>query len=95
MGEEYAYIIEAFKKILQSRHKVQEALCYMILPRYEDFAKDYKIFKKYKDCRDFEECLASLFGIEYAKMKTIIKKLNDYKNEKDSISRCMAIKISL
>ena len=58
MGEEYAYIIEAFKKILQSRHKVQEALCYMILPRYEDFAKDYKIFKKYKDCRDFEECLA-------------------------------------
>lgn len=93
MGEKYVYLIECFRLIIKNKDKIQEALCYLILPRYDDFSKDYKIFKNYKKYKDIEECLASIFGISAQKMKDMINKLNDYKNEKDRICECMNVNI--
>lgn len=94
-----AFIRRNIRKIQDGPQKdidirIKKALCYVILPNYDEFAECYKMagFKKFQS---LEDLLSHIFKIESTKMQTIINQFKDYKNinEKDIIPQCMAVKI--
>lgn len=93
-----AYISEVFAKILKESKRselsyIQKALCNAILPRFDDFQKDYKYFRHFKACASLDECLARVFDIKPLKMQNILKKLEAFKNIQDDALSCLNVKI--
>ncbi|EAB5248484.1 hypothetical protein OLP57_03270 [Campylobacter jejuni] len=92
------YIDEFFRKILKDEDRntvkcLQKALCNVILARYDDFAKDYKCFRNFKQYQTFEECLAFIFQIELNRIEKTLSLLEEFKNIQNDITRCMNVKI--
>ena len=66
------------------------ALCCTILPRFNDFSRDYKYIPQFKDCTNFEEVLSIVFEIEPNKIKEVLVRLKQFKNQNLTFVECMA-----
>ncbi|HDZ5094416.1 TPA: hypothetical protein RTH14_001688 [Campylobacter jejuni] len=99
MCRNLAYITTAFRIILKRKDRntieyLQNALCNVILYRYDDFANDYKCLNNFKKYQTFEECLAFIFKIDQNKIIQVLSILNEFKNVQNDTPRCMSIKLN-
>ncbi|MDE7216598.1 MAG: hypothetical protein K2N20_00700 [Helicobacter sp.] len=76
---------------------IQRAMCKVILPRWDDFEREYKNHSGFKDCNDIESFLASLFDIDLEIIQIISKTLEDFKNQndKEALEECLCVHIKL
>lgn len=61
----------------------------MILPRFDDFTRDYKKVGIFKDCPSFSYALAKAFAVEVEIIDKFLERLQDFKNTQDHIA-CMS-----
>lgn len=67
-----------------------KVLCAVILPRFDDFSKEYKCVPRLKGCASFEEALNNAFEIEPDKIKEVLVRLKQFKNQDPTFVECMA-----
>ncbi|TQR31794.1 hypothetical protein DMB92_05245 [Campylobacter sp. MIT 99-7217] len=94
-----AYIHTTFSYILKQKQRnevnfIQKVLCNVILPRFDDFSKDYKYFKNLKSYKSFEECLSFIFEIDLKQIENILKKLDEFKNLQNQAPLCLKVELS-
>ena len=83
------------KKERNTREYIHRAMCESILPRWNDFDRDYKNCKGFKKCQSMEHFLASLFDVEVKTIQTISRALEDFKNQNGEgvLSACLLTKV--
>lgn len=74
---------------------IHRAMCESILPRWNDFNRDYKSYQGFRDCQSMESFLASLFDVEPQIIQTILKALEEFRNQNGEgvLSACLCKKI--
>ena len=88
------YFAVAFTIILSSPERstgefIARSLCATILPRFDDFTRDYKKAGIFKDCQSFSYALAKAFAVEVEIIDKFLERLQDFKNIQDQIA-CMS-----
>ena len=103
MHKDIYYISSILEKILNDSKRddienIKKYLCISILKDWDIFSMNYNSIGERK-FESLEMFLAEIFGIEYSKMKNIIKQLEIYKNyksnEQDVVVSCCNVKINL
>lgn len=98
------YIVCVINKIFSDSNRdnpktFQIYLCRLILCEWDNFVKEYKKFKGFKECKNIEECLAKIFNINYEIVESILQQLDIYKNyhkgEKNVMNDCCNVKLCL
>lgn len=97
------YFLETIKRVKEliknsKNHKIspkqiQQAMCANILWRWDDYAREYKQYKKFQKCANMEEFLTSLFETDLATIQHIVHALSEYKNITGDVAGCMRIEI--
>lgn len=76
---------------------IQRAMCKVILPRWDDFEREYKNHSGFKGCQSMESFLASLFDVEPQIIQTVLKALEEFRNQNDknALEDCLCRKINV
>lgn len=69
---------------------IVRALCGIILPRFDDFSRDYKSVSGYAQCPNFEHVLAKTFNVELECISQCLECLRDFKNVNGDMQSCIA-----
>lgn len=74
---------------------IQRAMCKVILPRWDDFKREYKNHSGFKNCKDMENFLVSLFDVDINMIQVILKTIKEFKNQnsKEALEECLCREI--